>query len=135
MGEFIWPVRIYYEDTDGVGVVYYANYLRFFERARTEWLRSLGYEQDNLLQGSGIAFAVRRVEVDFFKPAHFNDLLDVSVVVAELTRVSARLTQETRRSSGEVLCRAVVRVVCIDVQRMRACPMPVAMYQRLNHDG
>ncbi|MEJ1469461.1 MAG: YbgC/FadM family acyl-CoA thioesterase, partial [Candidatus Sedimenticola sp. (ex Thyasira tokunagai)] len=75
MMEFIWPVRVYYEDTDSGGVVYYANYLKFMERARTEWLRQLGFEQDELLEKEGILFAVRRVAVDYLRPARFNDEL------------------------------------------------------------
>ncbi len=70
---FTFPVRIYYEDTDSGGVVYYANYLKFMERARTEWLRALGFEQDQLLEQEGVIFAVRSVTVDYNAPARFND--------------------------------------------------------------
>ncbi len=72
---FRWPVRVYYEDTDAAGIVYYANYFRFMERARTEWLRHLGYEQDQLRRDPGIVFVVRHVEADYLEPARFNDLL------------------------------------------------------------
>ena len=78
MKEFLWPVRVYYEDTDSGGVVYYANYLKFMERARTEWLRALGFEQDQLIEEEGVIFAVRRAEVDFIAPGRFNDALQVS---------------------------------------------------------
>ena len=71
--ELFWPVRVYYEDTDCGGVVYYANYLKFMERARSEWSRSLGFEHDRLLQQEGIVFAVSRVAMDFMHPARFND--------------------------------------------------------------
>jgi hypothetical protein len=77
--DFRWPVRVYYEDTDSGGVVYYANYLRFMERARTEWMRQLGFEQDALIRDKGILFAVRSASLDYLRPARFNDLLEVSV--------------------------------------------------------
>ena len=74
---FVWPVRVYYEDTDSGGVVYYANYLKFMERARTEWLRARGFEQDVLLGEHRLMFAVRSLSVDYHRPARFNDLLAV----------------------------------------------------------
>ena len=74
---FQWPVRVYYEDTDSGGVVYYANYLRFMERARTEWMRELGFEQDVLIREEGVIFAVRSAKVDYLRPALFNDELNV----------------------------------------------------------
>ena len=70
---FVWPVRVYWEDTDAGGVVYYANYLKFMERARSEWLRVLGFEQDVLRDDAGVVFVVRRVEIDYLSPARFND--------------------------------------------------------------
>lgn len=86
---FHWPVRVYYEDTDSGGVVYYANYLKFMERARTEWLRSLGFEQDVLNAQHGIIFAVRSVTVEYLRPARFNDLLSVGVRLGERRAVGA----------------------------------------------
>ncbi|HEY0338651.1 MAG TPA: YbgC/FadM family acyl-CoA thioesterase, partial [Burkholderiales bacterium] len=83
---FIWPVRVYYEDTDAGGVVYYANYLKFTERARTEWLRAAGFEQTDLAEAHGVIFVVRAFAIDYLKPARFNDTLQVSV---ELTKVGA----------------------------------------------
>jgi len=83
MKTFTWPVRIYYEDTDAGGVVYYANYLKFFERARTEMLRAEGFEQDQLLQNEGVLFVVRSVQVDYLTPARFNEQLQVDCQVAE----------------------------------------------------
>ena len=94
MNGFGWPVRVYYEDTDAGGVVYYANYLRFLERARTEWLRALGFEQDALARDAGVIFAVRRVEVDYLKPARFNDALTVHARIAERGRASLVFAQE-----------------------------------------
>ena len=86
MAEFVWPVRVYYEDTDAGGVVFYANYLKFMERARTEWLRAAGVEQDALLAETGLLFVVVEVNVRYHKPARFNDLLDVTVVPVDRGR-------------------------------------------------
>jgi acyl-CoA thioester hydrolase len=124
---FLWPVRVYYEDTDAGGVVYHANYLRFMERARSEWLRSLGQEQDRLREEQGLLFTVSRVRVDFLKPARFNDLLEVSVRLSRLGRASLELAQETTRRPDGVLCRAEIRVACIDARtfRPRAIPDPL----------
>ena len=91
---FFWPVRVYYEDTDCGGVVYYANYLRFMERARTEWLRALGFEQDVLATQHGVIFAVRSVALDFIRPARFNDLLRVGAGVVERRAASLTFAQE-----------------------------------------
>jgi len=82
MKSFMWPVRVYYEDTDAGGVVFYANYLKFFERARTEMLRAMGYEQDELIANEGIIFVVRSVQVDYLSPARFNEQLQVSAKVS-----------------------------------------------------
>lgn len=127
---FIMPIRVYYEDTDAGGVVYYANYLRFMERARTEWLRELGYEQDELSNGEGIVFAVRRVEVDFLKPARFNDVLAVSAQVVRTGKASLAFAQEIHRGE-ELLCSAAVRLACIDTGRFVARAIPRAMLERI----
>ncbi|MGB5569099.1 MAG: YbgC/FadM family acyl-CoA thioesterase, partial [Sedimenticolaceae bacterium] len=84
MSLFEWPVRVYYEDTDAGGVVYYANYLKYLERARTEWLRYLGFGQDTLMRDAGILFAVRRVEIDYLLPARFDDALLVELEIEEI---------------------------------------------------
>ena len=121
---FVWPVRVYYEDTDAGGVVYYANYLKFMERARTEWLRQLGFEQDTLRQQQGVLFIVHHATLDYLKPARFNDLLDVSVRIRRRKRASLELAQEVTRQPGEVLCAAVIRIVCVDAVDLRPCPIP-----------
>ena len=125
MSEFVWPVRVYYEDTDVGGVVYYANYLKFMERARTEWLRSFGIEQD-LLMEKGLVFAVRRVEADYIQPARFNEALDVTVRLARKGRASLIFEQEIRLQErpDQLLCRGVVKVGCIDAKRFRPTPIP-----------
>ena len=129
---FTWPVRVYYEDTDTGGVVYYANYLKFMERARTEWLRSLGFEQDELVRDQGVLFAVSRAEVDYLRPARFNDLLVVVSDMAELGRARIGFAQEVRRAADDLLlCRGLVRVVCVDAGRFRPTAIPPAIRERL----
>ena len=118
--EFSWPVRVYYEDTDSGGIVYYANYLKFMERARSEWLRSLGFEQDRLSQQEGIVFAVRRAEVDFRQPARFNDALSVISRIAQRRRTSLTFHQEVvRTSDGVLLVSGDIQVACVDLARFR----------------
>lgn len=126
MREFIWQVRVYYEDTDSGGVVYYANYLRFLERARTEWLRSYGIEQDQLAQQDGLIFAVRSVQLEYVKPAKFNDLLDVSVAISKQGKASLTFEQAVRRADGErqLLCLGQVKVACLTADTLRPKIIP-----------
>lgn len=128
---FSIPVRVYYEDTDSGGVVYYANYLRYIERARTEWLRRLGFEQDVLRDEQGLIFAVRSVAIDYLKPARFNDELEITASLVGLGRASLELDQEVRRGD-ELLSRARVKVVCLDAQRFRPAAMPAALQRELD---
>ncbi|NKN34543.1 tol-pal system-associated acyl-CoA thioesterase [Marichromatium bheemlicum] len=112
---FIWPIRVYYEDTDAAGVVFYANYLRFFERARTEWLRALGYEQDELRAREGVLFVVRRVDIEYLAPARFNDRLNVHTRLTRIGGASMTFAQDLlREADGELCCRSTVKVGCID---------------------
>lgn len=97
MAVFCWPVRVYWEDTDAGGVVYYANYLKFLERARSEWLRALGFEQPELIAQHGGMFVVRRVEADYLSPARFNDSLVVEAEVVEAGRASLVMRQRILR--------------------------------------
>lgn len=101
MREFIVSMRVYYEDTDSAGVVYHANYLKFMERARTEWLRSLGIEQDELARDEGVIFAVRSIALDYFKPARFNDLLQISVMITRIGGASISLSQSITKTHAE----------------------------------
>ena len=128
MREFLWPVRVYYEDTDSGGVVYYANYLKFMERARTEWLRALGYEQDRLITEVGLIFAVRQVEVDYKYPARFNDELLVVSSVADLGRVSVTFQQQIKRKQDDkLLCEGRVKVAGVDVESFRPKAIPQSL--------
>ena len=123
MKPFSWPVRVYYEDIDSGGVVYYANYLKFFERARTEWLRSFGVNQDKLAREEGLIFVVRRALLDFVRPARLDDLLEVTVEPLKIARVYIELAQEARRGA-ELLARAEVRVACLDINGFKPARMP-----------
>jgi acyl-CoA thioester hydrolase len=126
MTEWRWPIRVYYEDTDASGVVYHAAYLRYFERARTEWLRTQGYSQERLRTDLGIAFAVADMSIEFRRPARLDDELTVSAAVIERRRASLVFAQELCAAAlpEHVLTRAQVRVACVDVTRFvpRALP-------------
>ncbi|SHG87290.1 tol-pal system-associated acyl-CoA thioesterase [Marivita hallyeonensis] len=107
-----FPVRVYYEDTDMGGIVYYANYLRFIERARSDWVRSLGIDQNAMREQDGVVFVVRRVEADYLQPAKFDDALLVRTAVKAVTGVRLIMTQEVLRDET-VLFQAEVTIVCI----------------------
>jgi acyl-CoA thioester hydrolase len=130
---FSWPVRVYYEDTDTGGVVYHANYLKFMERARTEWLRELGFEQDELKSEHDVIFAVRSVSIDYILPAHFNDSLIVSVRVREVGRASLVLEQiiKTENEPG-MLCQGIVKVACLQASSFKPCPLPAKLSIHMN---
>jgi acyl-CoA thioester hydrolase len=136
MDSFVWPIRVYHEDTDSGGVVYYANYLKFMERARTEWLRARGFEQDALLRDRGLLFAVRRLDVDYRRPARFNDQLEVVSQVAAAGSASLTFAQVIRRAGSiELLCDARVKVACIDAERFQACRMPRDLIREMMGDS
>lgn len=123
------PVRVYYEDTDAGRVVYHSNYINFMERARTEWLRSLGYEQDILIREQGIVFVVRSLQVDYLKPALFNDLLHVEAAIHDIGRTSVHFRQNIWRDNKlenkrEHLIAGIVRVVCVDADSFRPTAIP-----------
>lgn len=123
--EFTWPARVYWEDTDGGGVVYHANYVKFLERARTEWLRAKGYEQRALLLAKGVVFAVYSMQLQFLKPARLDDELLIHVVLRACRRASFTVGQRILdvRGGGE-LCRAQVEIACLDHASFRPIPMP-----------
>lgn len=129
--EFTWPVRVYYEDTDAGGVVYHANYLKFMERARTEWLRALGYEQDRLNADMNIVFAVRNIAVDYLKPARFNDELIVRSRLAALGSASIEFAQDIVRADGMAIAAGQVSVVCIDTGAFRPCAIPKEIHNAM----
>ena len=122
---FTIPVRIYYEDTDAGGVVYYANYLKFFERCRSEWLRAIGHRQADLLRDPGIAFVVRSVQADFLKPARLDEQLLVDLEVEKISRAQIFFRQSIRRADERVpggtveLLSAAVHLVCVNAAQMK----------------
>ena len=120
---FTWPIRVYWEDTDAGGIVFYANYLKFFERARTEWLRALGFGQQRLRNDTGAIFVVADTSVRYLEPARLDDLLDVSVRIAEAGRVSLTLLQQARRD-GALLAEGTVRIGCVDAGTFRPRRIP-----------
>lgn len=122
---FEWRLRVYYEDTDAGGVVYHARYLHFMERARTEWLRALGFDQDRLRAEQGILFAVRRMSLDFVRPARLDQSLRVTVEVSGSGRASLDFAQQVLdANSGDLCCKADVNVACIHAARMRPTRIP-----------
>lgn len=122
MSEFVWPVRVYYEDTDTGGVVYYANYLKFMERARTEWLRALGFEQTALAGGHGVMFVVRRAHVEYLQPARFNDELSVISTVKRLGSCRIVFSQWIWRDA--LLVTGETEVACIGVASFKPVKIP-----------
>ena len=121
--QFSWAVRVYYEDTDAGGIVYYGNYLKFMERARTEWLRSRGIDVAELADTDRLMFTVRAIALDFLKPARLSDNLDVSVAVRRMRKVSVELEQAIVRS-GDVLCTGRVRLACVDIDTLKPKVIP-----------
>ena len=131
MNPFKFQVRVYYEDTDRGGVVYYANYLRFFERARSEWLRGLGVNQERLAAVEGIGFVVVRAEIDFKIGARLDELLNVTVELTEKKKTYFWLDQEARREDGQVCAAARIQAACIRHVDMRPQPIPEILAARL----
>jgi acyl-CoA thioester hydrolase len=124
-----WPIRVYYEDTDASGVAYHANYLRWFERARTEWLRGKGYGQERLRLEAGVAFTVSTIEIEYRKPARLDDELVVRTRVAELRRASVIFEQVLERiGGGESLTTARVRIACVDAATFRPKALPPGLF-------
>jgi acyl-CoA thioester hydrolase len=127
---FCWPVRVYYEDTDSAGVVYYANYLRYLERARTEWLRAVGFEQTDLAAQHGVVFVVRALAIEYLKPALFNDELGISV---ELARVGASLivVKQCATRGTDVLASAEVKIACVKISEFKPVRIPQQLLEKI----
>lgn len=148
--EFSWPVRVYYEDTDSGGVVYYANYLKFMERARTELLRSIGYEQDQLQQELGIIFAVHSANIQYKKPARFNNELNVLTSITSLGKASIDFkqsiylgpSQEMAVSTGsvspelpaELLSEAEIKIACLNATKFTPQSIPASIIEKINKE-
>ena len=128
---FAWPVRVYYEDTDAQGLVYFANYFKFMERARTEWLRSLGVEQDVLLHEQRRFFVVVDTHADFLTPARFNDELQVTAALTDRSRASILIEQKIFRNhlDGELLCRGTTRAAFLNADTLRPVRVPSSFFE------
>jgi acyl-CoA thioester hydrolase len=129
---FSWPVRVYYEDTDRGGVVYHANYLKYLERARTEWLRALGFEQTALAAVHAVVFVVRSISLDYLKPARFDDALDVSVELRE-TGASRIVMQQFVRRGAESLVAAQVEIACVNTASFRPVRIPGPLIAKIGN--
>jgi len=133
MSNFTWDIRVYFEDTDTGGVVYYANYLRYLERARTEWLRAMGFDQGKLMRETGLGFAVRSIAAEYLKSARLDDELRVVSRIASHGRVQVVFDQRIERDDGqksETLLTATVRVACMNLARGKAAAMPQDIFQQ-----
>jgi acyl-CoA thioester hydrolase len=134
-GVFRHPLRVYWEDTDAGGVVFYANYLKFFERARTEWLRTLGFSQQQMLRDERVMFVVADTALRYRRAALLDDLLEVTVTVAEAGRASLRLSQQAWRED-ELLAEGEIRIGCVAAgddrsAGFRPCRIPAAILEKI----
>ena len=134
-----FTLRVYWEDTDAGGVVFYANYLKFFERARTEWLRSLGHQQEQMRTAAGVMFVVTDTAVRYLRPARLDDLLDVTVHVKHAGRAQLTLAQQAWRHAGagagagtELLAEGTIRIGCVDAGTFRPARIPAAVCNSLS---
>ncbi|MBL4763047.1 MAG: tol-pal system-associated acyl-CoA thioesterase [Gammaproteobacteria bacterium] len=131
----VLPVRIYYEDTDAGGVVYYANYLKYIERARTEYLRVLGFEQDMLIENLDIIFAVKKLSIEYKLPARFNDCVEVQSKIKKYGKASLTFEQNIVRAvengEPEEICRAEVLVACLKASSFKPEPIPKEILEAL----
>lgn len=128
--DFRWTVRVYYEDTDAAGIVYYANYLKYFERCRTEWLRTLGFDQREMAARDRLQFVVAELSVQYHRPARLDDSLTVEATIIERARTYVVFRQQARRGD-ELLASARVKVACVDTGRLSPARLPAALAQRL----
>ncbi len=130
---FAWPVRVYYEDSDAQGLVYFANYFKFMERARTEWLRSLGVDQDVLMREHRRFFVVTDAQAEFLAPARFNEQLLVTVSLTDLARASFTMEQAIFRGrlDGELLCRGTTRAAFINADTFKPARLPDSLFARI----
>jgi len=130
---FTWPIRVYWEDTDGQGVVYYANYLKFMERCRTEWLRSIGVDQVGMRADQGLIFVIVSLEADYKKPARLDDELTVTCEIEEHGRATFTFRQEVFRGGdrGELLVSGRTRAACLDAASLKPKAFPAALAKEL----
>jgi len=130
MSTFIWPIRVYYEDSDAGGVVYHSQYLNFMERARTEFLRHYGFAQTSLREDLDIIFVVRQLAINYRKPAHFDDALEVVTTLTSLGRSLMKFNQSIKRAD-ETLIEAEVEVVCVDAEKFKPVSIPAVIRNKI----
>jgi acyl-CoA thioester hydrolase len=132
VSEFLWQTRVYWEDTDGGGIVYYANYLKFLERARTEWLRSFGHAQSEFLRDRGLAFTVLSVNIEYRRPARLDDVLTIASAAERVGGAVVRFAQRIYRGTpDDLVAEAQVRVACIDTRNLRPTRLPQFITQEI----
>ena len=129
MTAFALPVRVYIEDTDAGGIVYYVNYLKFMERSRTEFLRSLGYDKPAIL-GEGLLLVVHSAQVIYRRPARLDDQLKVTAEVVKIARTYVEFQQNVLRGN-ELMCEGLIRIACVSGETMKPNPIPIAMFERI----
>ncbi len=132
---FNWPVRVYHEDVDGHGIVYYANYLKFFERSRTEMLRSIHLQQDELKNRLGILFVVKSLQIDFIQPVKFNDDITVTADICSVKRASLVFDQKIVKPPKHnfTLCHATIRIACLDAESFRPKILPAEFFKYIDN--
>ena len=133
--EFIWQIRVYYEDTDAGEVIFYANYLKFMERSRTEWLRKIGFDHKILKEKYGLLFAVKNLTIDYIKPGHLDDLLTVTSELLDSRKASLTFGQNIKNENSELLSEAKVKIACINSKTLKASPMPDKLILELTNDN
>ena len=133
--EFIWKIRVYYEDTDAGGVVFYANYLRFMERARTEWLRDIGFDHKNLIEKYKLIFAVKNLKINYMKPGYLDDLLTITSKLLNNRGASLVFQQDIINEKDELLTQAEVKIACLNSNTLKASPMPEKLLMELTNDS
>ena len=133
MAAFNWSVRVYYEDTDAAGLVYHSNYLKFLERARSEYLRHLGYTHQQLADQEDLVFVVSNINIHYKKPARFDDMLDVGTSIKKINAASFSFLQTIHRDNEEI-CHADVEIVCLDKTSYQPKRIPASMRTQFNHD-
>lgn len=131
--EFHWPVRVYYEDTDAAGVVYHSNYLKFMERARTEWLRAIGFSQEYLREREGILFVVAAMNIRFRKPAVFDEELNIQSTIKNMNTASLNFIQTITNAQYDIVCNAEVTVACLRADTFRPCRIPDNIKETFQH--
>ncbi len=132
MKEFSWTIRVYYEDTDAAGVVYHSNYLKYMERARTEWLRAIGFSQQVLREETGAIIVISKLDMKFIKPAKLDDLLEVKSTLIKASGASLLFDQSIEKSQ-EKLCAARVKGVCLNALTFKPQRLPAALKSKLSY--